>query len=153
MVRKVIAVLCLAILFAPGCVKKEKYPMPEKNLTPDQEEKIFRMLNNKSKVPQLNKELLDMGELAVPVILEKIYKLNKKLCNKTGYGRDERVTMSCDEGNLIIALGAIKSKKAVPAQRSKLRLRKALLICVISGPIGGRKTRTIFTKADKRARR
>lgn len=115
MVRKVIAVFCFAILFAPGCVKRETYPMPEKNLTPEQEEKISRMLNNKSRVPQLNKELLDMGELAVPVILQKIYELNKKLCNKTGYGHNERVTMSCDEGNLIIALGAIKSKKAVPA--------------------------------------
>lgn len=103
------------MFFVPGCTKTEKYPIPEKNLTPEQEEKISRMLSNKPKVPQLNKELLDMGELAVPVILEKIFELNEKISNRTGYSRNERVIMSCDEGNLILALGAIRSKKAVPA--------------------------------------
>ena len=107
--------LFLVILFAPGCTKREKYPIPEKNLTPEQEERISRILSNKSKAPQFNKELLDMGELAVPVILEKIFELNKKISTRTGYSHDERVIMSCDEGNLIIALGAIKSKKAVPS--------------------------------------
>lgn len=115
MIGKVIALFFLAVLFVPGCTKIEKYPVPEKNLTPEQEEKISRILSNKSKAPQLNKELLDMGELAVPVILEKIFELNEKISDRTGRSRNERVVMSCDEGNLILSLGAIRSKKAVPA--------------------------------------
>ena len=144
MVRKIIVVFFLAMLFASGCTKIEKYPMPEKNLTPEQEEKISRMLSNKSKVPQLNKELLDMGELAVPVILEEIFELNEKISDRTGCSRSERVIMSCDEGNLILALGAIRSKKAVPAliyMLKKERKFRSETNCIASalGGIGDRR--------------
>lgn len=115
MIKKVICIFFTAVLVIAGCTKKEKYPIPEKNLTPEQEEKISRILSNKSKAPQRNKELLGMGELAVPVILEEILELNEKITAKMEYSHDERVVMSCDEGNLILALGAIRSKKAVPA--------------------------------------
>ena len=115
MIKKVICMFFVAVLVIAGCTKVEKHPIPEKNLTPDQEGKILGLLDG-IKPPPGGKKLVDWGESAVPVILERIFELNEKVINERGkYTKEELATMSSDLSKLIRYLGRIKSKKAVPS--------------------------------------